>query len=403
MKIRQRFWLLILLWALFLLACEQVSYLILEREDLFDLKLGFLEDQLNLFSNTGRERLSYNNIFFANGVFYIANGNSQKLIALSSVGDLLFMLYNPSLNPSPLLLKLSQTEDMSTLSTRHAVATPFQNLGPFALDHAKNIYIADISNQQSSNQGLGQPFWIIKQFDRLGNYLGYLGQDGRNGKPFEAYIENIFFTDNDELVVICLSNKGRRVFWFNHLFIPLFEIEFDNGLLPPAKEGSAIPSLQAIFPDYSQRLLYCYISYYLPIRDPATRLIHSIIPHSSQIYTFSLESQRYLLGSITVPADEGLTSDLVFSKDRQTISLPYNLLGVSAAKGFYLIKRKDQGLYEMLILGSNGKPLKRLRISLGDLSLESCFFNISREGLLYALLVEHDQARVCRWRTDKIN
>ena len=82
------------------------------------------------------------------GWFYVANGNSGKIMVFSSYGDLIFLLYNPQTNPTPALQALdpavSDTETSSgTVSTRGSVAYPFSDIGEIAVASDKTLYVED--------------------------------------------------------------------------------------------------------------------------------------------------------------------------------------------------------------------------------------------------------------------
>ena len=72
--------------------------------ELFSIPLGKLENQIDLFSSSGGTTEKETHIFMRDGWFYVANGNSGKVMVFSSYGDLIFLLYNPLTNPAPVLL-----------------------------------------------------------------------------------------------------------------------------------------------------------------------------------------------------------------------------------------------------------------------------------------------------------
>ena len=71
---------------------------------MFSIPLGKLENQIDLFSSSGGTTERETHIFMRDGWFYVANGNSGKVMVFSSYGDLIFLLYNPVTNPAPVLL-----------------------------------------------------------------------------------------------------------------------------------------------------------------------------------------------------------------------------------------------------------------------------------------------------------
>ena len=73
----------------------------LSREELFGLQIGKMDNQIDLFQINGVMASSKNGVHMQDGLFYVANGNSAKVMGLSSYGDLIFLLYNPEENPPP--------------------------------------------------------------------------------------------------------------------------------------------------------------------------------------------------------------------------------------------------------------------------------------------------------------
>ena len=92
-----------------------------ERETLFHLEIGKLEDQLALFDLEGTMGIRRSNIAMRDGLFYISDGNGGKILRYNSYGDLLFMIYNEETNPSPLTLRPLVD---GSLVTRWAVSHP---------------------------------------------------------------------------------------------------------------------------------------------------------------------------------------------------------------------------------------------------------------------------------------
>ena len=84
-----------------LTGCRQTAIEELNRQELFTLGLGKMEDQIDLFQTEGELFNLKNRICMRDGLFFIANGNSAKIMAFSSYGDLIYMLYNPERNPGP--------------------------------------------------------------------------------------------------------------------------------------------------------------------------------------------------------------------------------------------------------------------------------------------------------------
>src|SRR5215471_12983922 len=75
-------------------ACNNNQIDSVEREDLFSLGIGPMEDQIALYSLNGTRGIRRTGFTMRDGLFYISDGNSGKIVRFNSYGDLLFMIYN---------------------------------------------------------------------------------------------------------------------------------------------------------------------------------------------------------------------------------------------------------------------------------------------------------------------
>ncbi len=396
--------LLILGLAVLAVACDHVDSVSLSREDLFTINLGKLENQFDYFFNTRLPRQTRNSVYFDDGVFYIINGNAQKVMSFSMLGELIMLFYNPDKNPVPVLLPTAaRPKDDYEIVSRRAVPVDFSDIGAFGIDTAKNIYVED--EWSGPSEGEPQPSSvnfrkIIRRFDRLGHPLEYIGRTGINGLPFPA-IEDIQLTGDNHLVVVCRTTKGLTVYWLDDRSRPLYEVQFDYLRLPASSDPQIISTLGKIVPDFHERKLYLMITRYANIKDESTGLVSRVNHVESLIYTFDLEREKYLPDPVVIPAEFGQRSDPLFTREKQKAALPYSFLGVSSDNHFYLMKMKNKTTYELLVLDTSGRTVKKIRLFIDDTDMVSADFHISHTGLLYALIAETTCARVVRWRSDR--
>jgi hypothetical protein len=386
----------------FLLSCNNSNSISLSREDLFFLNLGKMDNQFDFFVNTRSPLPFKNNIFFDNGIFYITNGSAAKCMEFTLFGELTLLLYNPVKNPLPVLLKNAGTEKKEyDIVTRRAIETPFSDIGALGVDGNKNLYIEDRITEEKGNTAEGSPYQkIIKRFDRFGNFIDSYGRTGKGGLPFPA-IENFYLTNQNEMVVVCRTDKGDTVYWLNADGLLLYEAQFDSQRLPVPKDLAYIPTLGKIVPDYNAQRLYIMISYYSNVIDESTRLMSKVIYRESRIYTFDLAKEKYEKQYITIPAEGGENNDPLFTKGKPETPIPYDFLGISERGYFYLLKMKNKTTFELVVFDTNGKAVKNIRIFIDDTDVIAINFNIAKTGLLYALISENTCARIVLWRSDK--
>ena len=150
---------------LLLASCAPRELEELNREELFNLQIGKMDNQIDLFQVGGVMAGAKNRIYMRDGLFYLANGNSAKIMELSSYGDLIFLLYNSIENPPPTsfnteqtterIESADQTEGEELSSTRRAVAYPLQRIG--------ELVASDREIKQNHGERfapIGNQYWI---------------------------------------------------------------------------------------------------------------------------------------------------------------------------------------------------------------------------------------------------
>lgn len=368
-----------------------------EKENLFELNYGTFEDELNVFNMSSAGNIN-TSISMQDGFFYILNGESKKIMEMNSYGDLLALYYNPQENPRP-----SFSENASDInSTRTAVPYSFNEVSKIAVDSRKYLYAVDklpLNRQETdpkTNQVLSQ---IIVRFDDSKKYMNYIGQQGPGGTPF-PYIKNIFTTDKNELVVLCTTSSGAVVYWFsmNGFLMYTIPIEKENVPNPFAEEkAETFFSLENIVPDYKDRKLYLKVDYFTSYIDESSRVQSGVEYITTLIHPFDVENNLYDFPITVPPYDEPISEG--FSKE--TFEIPYDFLGITDSGWLYFIVSTDDG-FSLQMVQSNGQRILKRKISLDR---ESCLyysFNLSREGIISALIVKKEKAYVCWWRIDSL-
>jgi len=386
--------------ALVFFSCSEPVIQELSREELFTLKLGKMEDQIDLFLYGGNLSNRKTSIYMRDGLFYIANGNSSKMMEFSSYGDLIFLLYNPERNPEPVSLIIKG--DQETNSTRTAVNYPFTNIGSLAVDSQKRIYIEDEvpAERQVKDKELDVMLnRLIYRFDRHGKFIDFIGQEGVGGTPF-CYIESIQITEADELVVICRIMGKWLIFWFSSAGNLLYEVEIDQEHLPLPDE-EAIPSLSKIFADLKNPVLHLMLYYYKEKVDEATKAKSTVSNFAACIYRLNLETGSYEEGYIAVPRN-GERIEHIGSREVSVDNPSYELIGLNNLGFYYLMRREGSNLFQLLLLTESGKVAVRRRLVIEDSDLYFKALNLSASGILYALLGEEQVVKVIWWRSDKL-
>jgi hypothetical protein len=370
----------------------------LGREELFSLSLGKLEDQIDLFQLDESTLDRKNRVAMRDGLFYIANGNSGKIMTFTSYGDLIFLLYNPKTNPAPMLQGSSAGDD--TVSTRGSVAVPFSDIGEIAVASDKRLYVEDAVSRgkavKDTARGVLQDR-VVLRFDRKGRAEGYIGQEGLGGAPF-PYISGLFVTTRDALVVVCRVPDAWQVFWYSREGSLVYRTEIDTAHLPPAQEKGLIQSLVTVIPDMQDPVLHLLIHSYRQTIDQSTRTQSSVEIVSSRVWNLDLRSQTYA-SFIELPRNAP-RREKVGLKTIEIPAPPGDLLGVGASGNYYVLAFADSNLYRLQILDPAGRLRAQRSVIIEDSELTYRDIRLSPTGLIYGLLADQVRVHVSWWRSD---
>lgn len=383
-----------------LVGCRKPAFEDLSAEVRFSLPYGKLEDQVDLFQVDGVPFDRKNRLFMRDGLFFFGNGSSQKIMEFSSYGDLILLLYDPERNPPPVTMRTGTAGDMS--STRRAVSYPFVNPGEIVVDGEQILYVEDrvAPEKRVVDEKSGTMMnRVVLRFDRRGEFQGFLGQEGPGGTPF-PYIDSLFVTNNNDLVVVCHPAPRWVIYWFNREGEFLTQVEIDPEHLPPVSVEKGYASLEKVVPDRREKLLYLMVLEYEQVIDKATQTVSTIRRRSSRVYRFDLASGRYT-GSLEVPEDERRRQPFGASSE-EAQSSGYEFLGATEDPYFFFLRNTDSNLYQLLILDDSGGVRKRYTLAIDDSEISYRDLDLSPSGILVGVLGRRYAADVVWWRSDRL-
>jgi hypothetical protein len=383
-----------------------------EREDLFSLDIGRLEDQIALYDLEGDQGIRRTDMAMRDGLFYISDASGGKILRYNSYGDLLFMIYNEETNPRPLTLKPLQE---GSVITRWAVSYPLHEPGEITVDSRKHIYVRDrlpydMHGFDAENKALLDS--VILHFDENGRFVKYLGRDGIGGSPFPRII-GLFTSLRDELAVVCRLPTGWNIYWFDSNGAFLFIIPIKNDAVPvPHDRDMVIPSLDSIAVAPDSRHVYIKVDYYRDTYDESTNTRTGNEPDSSVIWIMNADTGEWVK-TVEAPFFEYTYTE---NNRKFTTRMLYSMLGVIQKSKIFLSFPVDGG-YSLLFLsagigdhGAGGGDLnsavpveqRRAVMQVSNDELQFNVFYLSPEGILSGLLVDDWKVKLTWWRTDKI-
>jgi hypothetical protein len=380
---------------LLLVSCERQQPSVLERDPLFDIEIGRLEDQVDVISRDGLMPRVDTTVAMRDGFVYISDGAANKIMEFTSFGDLVRLIYHPDQNPAPVTLGRSQdsNDTEETRVTRRAIPYRFGQLGAIAVDSRRRIYAEDRLTAERSiyDEELGvQLNRVVVRFDEEGRALDYLGQEGVGGTPF-PFVERLIVTLRDELVVITSTMNAKIVYVFTPAGEQMYRVRIGLDRLPiPAEGDDAIAVLEEIAAGVDRYRLYLKISYYRTAVAEDTGKEFGISFDHSRLYWIDLESGSYD-GFLELP--RGTINDQ---------SLHYELVGIARNEQIFLLARQDIGQTRLIIMNDDGRVLRRRILNVPEVELVLRRFALNAEGVLTALLAFEDRAELVWWRTDRL-
>lgn len=369
----------------------------IQEDELFSLKYGSFEDELNMF-NLGTVGNVNTSIAMCDGFFFIANGQAKKIMELNSYGDLLMLFYNADFNPKPSFVG----EEDSVSATRRAVEYPFSDLSCIAVDEKKCLYAVDKLPPERQEQDVENRHvlsQIVLRFDGNGNFIDYLGQQGPGGTPF-PYVCGIYATKNSELVVVTKSGEALTVFWFNSDGFPMFivPIKKENVPNPFSEDGHDwFLTIENVIPDLEKHNLFLKVDYYTSYVDEASRVQSGIDYSSTVLYTLNVENGHYDSALDIPPYNEQVADGF----SRETYLIPYDFIGVSESEWFFFLVSTEEG-FSIQMVQSDGQRILKRRIPMNHKENLFYTFNLSSAGILSMLIVREDKTVIDWWRTDEL-
>ncbi len=364
-----------------LFSCNTESNM--ERHLLFNLSLGKGEDQLDLIQMANIPFNKKTRIVMKDGLIFIGNGNSNKVMEFNSFGDILSLYYNPHDNPKPVLL--SDISGGGEYSNRNAYAFNFRNTGEIAVTGKGHLLVEDsvpdnrLDYDEDTESTLSR---IVLQFDGEGNFINFLGREGIGGTPF-PYIEKIEVNNKDEVIIITRIIKKWIIYWFSEDESLKFTIKIPLDDLPFPQEGAYIPSLETIVSDKNKNLLYLKINYY---NKASSNLDYS----ESYLWTLDLNQKKYT-NSIRIPELDAAKSDDISG-----------FLGVNSAGNFYFLSHLSDNTFQIMVLNDTGSVIIRKDLTMMDNEISYRDIYLDSEGLLVALLGKNDTVEIVWWRSDQL-
>jgi len=364
--------------ALFLhVSCGWNRGLSLKRHDLFEIPLGTLPGQLDLFYRTGFRLAGTADIKTRDGLVFVSGGETGKLMIFNSYGDLLTYIYNKERNPA-----LASSE--SGEGNRSISRWPFRNMRSIA-SYDSGILVDDgVEPERRIADADFGTFYdrVVLRFSHNGSYLGHLGQEGFGGSPF-PYISTIDVREDGGIVVSCRIPDMWLSYWYSKEGHPIATIRIREDQLPVLREGVNV-AVYSIRPDPVEWTLHIRLDVYPDDGDrPDPRL-----------YTLSLSDLQYS-EPIILPYS-------IASTEKGTPAVPPDYLGTAVDGTHVMLAPEGSETYRLTLIDATGRIIQNRRIRIGADTAVYRRFYVQNDGLLTGIFVGSDGATVSWWRVDRL-
>ncbi|MCR5437501.1 MAG: hypothetical protein K6E97_10620 [Treponema sp.] len=389
---------LLILPLIFITGCAKTGKIesISEKEQ-FRLKYGNFPEQFSIrdLNDVGNIRMG---IAMRDGFFYAVDGNAKKAVELNSYGDLLSLYYNEDSELASFIEKTQRHLDHFSWE----ISYPFTFTGLITVDTNKCIYAAcsiPRNREEIGEEGLLY-CQVVMRISRDGSSIDYIGQQGPGGSPF-PYIKNIYTTQKNELVVVCNTNEGVIVYWFTDtgFLKKIIPISIKNVPVYNANDDNieSYHTIENVIPDPEGFNLFVKIDYYATAIDEDSKVQTGI--NYIQTLLYSLDCEEGVYGDpVSIPPYE---EAVVVDYSKLNYKMPYDFLGVASNGWKYFIIKTTDG-FNIEIVSSESQKILRRQFSVNHADNLYYNMNVSFDGIITALYLDKEAARVVWYRTDNL-
>ena len=395
-----------------LIACSKEEKKSMEREDLFHLRYGSFEDEIDLFHFYEREENVDSQIFMKDGFFYVSNSEAKKVMKFTSFGDLLTIYYNAEFNESGIFPELQHIHEQkdeneknehksanekkdSMLHTVLSVQYPFNYPTFITVSDEKDLYVVDSLQHGRLEFDIEDEISlknIVLHFNEKGEFVDYIGQEGYGGSPF-PHIFKITSNAENELIVICKVREDFHLYYYNRLGVLVDKciIEVNNLKRLYKNDKNIYISIESAYPAYNEKCIYIKCDYYLQEIDESTKVKKGIKNEKTILYVFD----RFKKDIVNFELPTYNFSETV-GGERVSVKKIYEMMGVDASGKVFLITPHKTG-YSLIFFDVKSKRFYQHTLYVPP-ALYTCF-HVSETGILSALFATEEGALVSWWKS----
>jgi len=359
-----------------------------------------MDDQLDISYDRSTAPTYPALIKMVNGIIYVMNGNLRKIMKFTSYGDLITLIGKRDINSAQILFEENNPQEAVN---RKAIFFPFNNIETIKVDKRQYIYVSDLLPKERYEYDERNKIMlsnIIYKFDNNCNFINSLGQDGIGGIPF-PFIKSIETNNNNDIIVITITETKQIIFWFSEKGDLKFKIELDENSIPrPSEDLDFYFSIETIKVPASGYFLYIKTQYYERTIDPVTGVQTDSDFYKSYINVFDIEAGKYT-NMIEIP-DMYTVSLNQSNFMEKPLPVLYTFMDIINNKYLFLSSIINDKTMQILVLDTDGKACGQSRINIDFEKYHHINIDISNEAIITALLAGDSEATIVWWKANSI-
>ena len=420
--------LFLLLYTVLLLffGCGKARITELKKERLFSVPIGEKEEQVGVVREKNGRFHGPSILIFKNGFFYLVDSVNQKILKITTPGDIILTISKG---------RMESSQDENILRTKQRTLYDFSQIGLIAVDNENCLWVEDkfleavpeteeidlFSDVDTFDEGTGELYksYILK-FDRLGRFVFRLGKDGINTEPF-YYIYKMAVDRDGNLTVLTADDEWQRwtVFRFDVDGNPINSCELESEQIAGVIEEGDGQELfiMDLYPVCNENLLLFWVSLY------ETRWDTKELKKEEDLWGEEIEIED--LESVPLEEEEkkqqGYERDLLFYKlfyfdlHEKAIERTYawenklanqasptsEFFGIDAESNGFLWKYISNTKSVITIFRPNGSIVARRSFIFED---DGVWTNthVDEDGSVSALKIDRAFVHFYRWRSDRL-
>jgi hypothetical protein len=395
----------------------------LKKEKLFSVPIGSGAEEIGVVNENQGNFVGPRQVLFRNGFFYVIDEVNQKIMKITTPGDIILILADGTGETEP---------GDSVLKTKERKQYDFNHIGRITVDSENSIYVEDrslVSKSADSSidiigfgeeEGGGDEGTMqshVLKFDRLGNYLYSIGRQGRGGEAFN-YIFNMEIDSESHLVVLTTDENWEN--WTYYVYdrtgnlLYTTSLTMEDFLDSPSDETQTSLVLD-IVPTVDPYDVVCWTSEYDTTHDTKEGekkedvWSEEIEMENNGSFKTDQGSARdyvqdllyYKLLYVDVKTGDLLGTHVWETRPLESTDTTEEFIGIDGKMNGFLWKYVDNTRSIVTIFRPDGSMVAKRSFVFEDNGIWTNL-NVSVDGTVTSVKIDNKRVQFYRWRSDKL-